>query len=443
MRIQNKLIITVVVLLALVIVAIWGLPAYVRFIHNPVGEFDYVIFREGDMVKGKNVKTGGVDFAATNASSVFTHVLRHGNNVYIKSGEYMLEADFLMWNKKNVRIVGDRATLRCNGKKIVFLGDNFTRSQYNHLSDFEIINGTIRVENSFATTISNVVFRDCTLGLEIANTNTWSEGTKIEDCHFINCIESLVFRAPSGPSTGSYANTQIERCYFNLHRRGSTGIVVQENAGFTDSLVQNVRMWMGEFSQEDQIGISIAGSMLQTLLENVIFESFAQSPHEIYGFKLIETAEPPILGGGVTFLGNWTARINNPHGVWIYGSTCSFKRENVNITVGLNEEYGPTQIINAYSLRITSFKARIRVSGTFYNKENVTVRLRLEFIDNTVSQEVEKVFNQTDTIWLDDDDVISLAPASNIIWAILVDGKADSLSTDVKVIVDVYGTSSS
>jgi hypothetical protein len=337
-------------------------------------------------------------------------------------------------------MIGDGSQIKCNGHRIVIKGDNYTRSQYNILSSVEIINGTVRIENSFKTTITNIIFRNCTTALELVNTKTWSEGTKIENSHFINCRESIVFRKPTGLSTGSYANTEINRCYFNLHRNDSVGIKVEREAQFTDSLIQNVRIWIGEFDERNQTGISVEGSMLQTLLQNVVFESFAEKPLSLYGMEMGQKAEPPILGGGVNFLGNWTARIYNPFGKWIFGIGGAFKREQVTIAVGLDNEYAEAQIIHAYPLEITGFKAKVQVDGLFRSNETLTVRFRLEFIDNAVSKAVEKSFNQTATSWLDEEDLFVLTPAENVIWAVLVDAKTDTSSTSLTVHVDVYGT---
>jgi len=406
--------------------------------HVPVEEYDYIVFQDEALVKAKNGKSGAIDFISTNASTVVNQAIAQGNNVYI-CGEYTLSSNLLVYNKKNARIIGANANMICNGKKIIIKGDNFTKSQNNFLSGLEIINGTVRIENSFRTTITNTIFRNCTTAIELLNTENWSEGTKIENSHFINCTESIVFRTPINLATGSYANTKIDSCFFNLFDN-SVGIRVEPDAGFTDSLIQNARMWIGEFGERNQTGISLEGSMLQTLLQNVVFESFARLPINLYAVEMGQDAEPPILGGGVVFLGDWTARIHNPFGKWIFGSGGSFKRENVSIPVDLDNIYGSTQIIDAYLLEITSFKARIRVGGTFGYGETLTIRFRLEFIDNTISKSIEKSFNQIATLWLDDGDYFELTSPHNIGWAILVGAKTNFNSTNTTVQVDVYGT---
>jgi len=440
MKIHYKTIASVLLIVTLTIISIWGFNAYLDLARNPAEEYDYIIFKDGALTKAKNGKNGAIDFSSTNSSSVMQQAIAQGNSFFIKFGEYNLSSDILLYNKKNARIISDSASIKCNCRKIIIQGDNYTTSQYNILSGLEIINGTVRIENSFKTTIINTVFRDCTTAIELVNTETWTEGTKIEDSHFIDSLESIVFRKPISNTTRSYANTEINRCYFNLYRDNSVGISVEQDVEFTDSLIQNVRIWTGEFSQTNQTGISIEGAMIQTLLQNVVFESFAESPINLYGVKLGQASEPPILGGGVSFLGKWTARIYNPFDRWLSGLGGAFKREKVGISIGLDDEYGTAQIIQAYPLEITSFKARIQVGGTLGNGEVLTVRLRLELIDQVISDAVEKTFNQTSSLWLDDDDMLKFAPSQNLIWAILVDAKTNSKSTSTTVQLDVYGT---
>ena len=139
-------------------------------------------------------------------------------------------------------------------------------------------------------------------------------------------------------------------------------------------------------------------------------------------------------------MGNWTAKVYNPFDKWIFGLGGAFKRENISIPVGQDNEYGSNQTIDAYYQKIANFKARIRVGGTFRYGENLTIRFRLELIDNTISKSVEKSFNQTATLWLDDDDMLKLLPSQNVIWAILVDAKTSYMWTNAIVQVDIYGT---
>ena len=405
--------------------------------------YDYVVFQDGGVYKAKNQATGSVDVESGSASYVMNQAIAKGNTVYVKPGNYPLSSDVQVYNKENAKIVSDGASIIANGKKLIIKGDNYTRSQNNLLSGLTIINGTVRIENSFGTTISNMKFENCLTALELANTATWSEGTKIEDSRFINSTASIVFKTPASNGTGSYASSQISRCFFNL-LDNSVGIKVEQLAEFSDSQLQDVRMWIGENGfTRNQTGLLVDGSMHQTLLSGVVFESFADYPTELYAISLGETSiTPPILAGGVSFLGNWTARIHNPFSKWISGFSSVFRQENLNVPVGLSGQYGSIETIQLRPLTITSFKPRIQVQGSFANGETVTVRFRLEFVDNVISGSVEKSFSNSTTLWLSDDDVLNLLPSQSVIWSILVDAKASSASTDAVVQVSIYGTAS-
>ena len=402
--------------------------------------YDYVIFQDGDMYKAKNQASGYIDFTSADASLVISQAIAKENTVYIRPGSYMLGADAQVCNKINAKIVGDGASIIGNGNKLIIRGENWTCSQYNLISGLEIINGTLRIENSFGTTISNMAFENCSTALELVNTETWSEGTKIEDCHFLNSRESIVFKTPTGNGTGSYSSSEIRRCFFNI-LDNSIGIKVEYLAEFSDSQLQELRMWMGENgSVHNQTGLLLNGSMHQTLMSGIVFESFTDYPDQLYAMDLGETAvTPPALSGGISFLGNWTAKINNPYSIWISGTGAGFKQENMGIQVGVNGEYGSTREFQLRPDTISSFKPEIQVEGSFARNEVITVRFRLEFIDNTISRSVEKTFTNTTSIWLGDDDMLRLFPSQSIIWAILVDAKANSASTDATVQIGIYG----
>ena len=402
--------------------------------------YDYVVFQDDNTYKAKNQATGKVDFTSADAATVINQALTEGNTLYLKPGSYACNVDVQVNNKINAKIIGDAAMIIGNGQKIVMKGDNYALSQNNMIQGLTVINGTLRIENSFATTVSNTAFINCTTALELANTNTWTEGTKIENCRFVNSRESIAFRTPTGNGTGSYASTQISRCYFNIPDN-SVGITVEYLAEFSDSQLQELRMWMGENEAvHNQTGLLLNGSMHQTLMSGIVFESFTDYPDQLYAINLGETAvTPPALSGGISFLGNWTAKINNPYSIWISGTGAVFKQENLGIQVGVNGEYGTTREFQLRPDTISSFKPKIQVEGNFASNETITVRFRLEFLDNTISPSVQKTFNNSTSLWLNDDDMLRLFPSQSIIWTILVDAKANSASTDATVQISIYG----
>ncbi len=416
--------------------------------------YDYVLSRDGNNYKLKNMLTGYVAEQSESASSAINSALASGKSVYINPGTYVLTNDVVISNKVNAKIIGGNdATIIGNGHKIIVYGDNYTTSQNAQISGLTIINATVRVENSFGTTIQSMVFENTSTGIEFANTNTWSEYNKVEDCQFINATEGIVFRTPifniaenataqtsAINATGSYASSIIERCSFNL-RDFSVGIKVEKLAELSDSQIQDVRFWIGENGRANQTGLYVDGSMYQTLLFGVVFESFTPDPVYLFGIDIGNNCNPaPILDSGVSFLGNWTAKIHNAQGIWLSGDESLFKQENINIPVGTNDQYGENRTIQVRPLTISSFKPNIAVDGNFFNNETVTVRVRIEYIDNIISNPVVKTFTSNGAVWLSDDDMMQLFPSQSIVWAILIDAKTSASSTDAIVTISGYGT---
>jgi hypothetical protein len=405
-----------------------------------VVDYDYVLSQDGTNYRLKSMLTGYVTDQPSSASTAINSAMNQGKSIYLNPGTYVLTSDILFSNKLNSKIISDGATIIGNGHKIIIYGDDYTKSQHALLSGFTLINATIRVENSFATTISDILFENTTTGIEFANTNTWTEYNKVEDCQFINTTEGIVFRTPASNGTGSYSSSEIDRCSFKL-QDFSVGIKVEPSAEFSDSQMQDVRFWVGGDGRANQTGILVNGSMFQTLLFGVVFESFASNPVYLFGIDLGATCDPaPILDGGVSFLGNWTAKVHNPYSIWISGVGSIFDRENINVPVGTNNQYGENISIQVRPLKIFSFKPQIAVSGSFSSSETVSVRIRLEYIDNVISTPVVRTFNSSASAWLTDDEMMQLFPSQSLIWAVLVDAKSSSSSTNTVVKVSGYGT---
>jgi hypothetical protein len=408
-------------------------------------DYDFVLSHEGNSYKLKNMLTGYVSDQAKDASSALNAALTDGNSVYINAGTYEFTNDVLISNKIGAKLFGNTATINSNGHKIIVYGSNYTVSQYATLTGLTIFNGTIRVENSLGTTITNSKFINSTVGIEFANTDTWSEFNKVENCQFINVSKGIVFETPISNhpqvsnATGSYASSQIERCTFNIPDY-STGIVVEESAQFSDSQLQNVRFWMGENGSTNQTAIFVDGSMDQTLLFGVVFESFASNPNYIFGIDIGHNCNPaPTLDSGVSFLGPWTARVHNPFGVWLRSSGSVFERT-VTVSPGSNGQYGESKTIDVHPLTIGSFTPAITVSGSFSHNETITVRIRVEYIDNVISTPVTRTFTNSSTTSLTNDELLTLFPSQSIIWSVIVDAKINTSSTDVTATIGGYGT---
>lgn len=198
---------------------------------------------------------------------------------------------------------------------------------------------------------------------------------------------------------------------------------------------------MGENEHTNQTGLYVDGAMDQTLLFGVVFESFTSVPNYLFGIDIGNNCNPaPILNGGVSFLGIWTAKIHDSQGIWLSGDDTLFKKENINIPVGTNNAFGLNESIQVRPLTILSFKPNIAVSGGFFNNETVTVRIRIEYVDNVISDSVTKTFTNSSSVWLSDEDMMQLFPSQDVVWAIWFDAKSSLSSTDTIVTISGYGT---
>jgi hypothetical protein len=206
------------------------------FMTSNAVNYDYVLSQEGENYKLKNMLTGYVATQLASASSAINSALASGKSVYLNSGTYVLSDDIVISNKVNAKIASDDAIILGNGHKIIIYGDDYSTSKNTLISGLTLLNSTIRVENSFGTTIQNTVFENTSIGIEVANTKTWSEYTKIENCQFNNASEGIAFRTPAGNATGSYSSSQINRCSFNL-RDFSVGIKIEHLAEFSEKTI--------------------------------------------------------------------------------------------------------------------------------------------------------------------------------------------------------------
>ena len=69
----------------------------------------------------------------------------------------------------------------------------------------------------------------------------------------------------------------------------------------------------------------------------------------------------------------------------------------------------------------------------------VTVRVRLEFVDNTYSNSVVKTFTNTTSVWLSDNDMMQIYPSQDVIWAVVFDAQSNLSSSSATVSVSGYG----
>jgi parallel beta-helix repeat protein len=116
----------------------------------------------------------------------------------------------------------------------------------------------------------------------------------------------------------------------------------------------------------------------------------------------------------------------------------NFKAVNFPVTVGTNGVYsGPTTIATP-SGRVVLPKVKITWSGTFSTGETVTVKVEAVYTDGSTTY-VEKSATATGSLWLTDDDVMTLVAHGKDIVKLNIYAKTNLSTTSVTVTVDAYG----
>ena len=385
-------------------------------------EYDFLIYKQNKTSTDSSfskyfVKSGlnGAEiFEMPKFSDALVYALEKGNSVILSFGTYELHSDVVIEKKSNMILDGQGSIINQNGFSISFISDSHENNTNNQIQNFIIRNGTIRLENSFRATLQNMVFQDCKSAIEISNTNTWSEATKLENIYWENCQTGLTFKTPTNNGTGSYENTALDRCYFNLHRNNSVAIMIEQRAEVSNSLWTDMRIWLHAINNQTQTGLHLEGAMTETQLNDVIFESFGNGT--IYGIYIGEHSITGVSpGAGTTFIGTFTARISNDQGRWILGKPSIFK-----IETELNSTQNNAKI-QRDPLTISNFDAFINITD-FGENEEIIFQIKLNFIDHTDSS---IVINSTDKkliegkpYWLTKEDMYELYPSQNMVWNI-------------------------
>jgi len=118
--------------------------------------------------------------------------------------------------------------------------------------------------------------------------------------------------------------------------------------------------------------------------------------------------------------------------------TENFKTTGLSVSVGTGGAYGSASAITTRSGRVTYPRVKITWGGTFGAGETVTVKVEAVYTDGTTAY-VEKSATAVGSLWLTDDDVLSLITQGKDIVKLNVYAKSSAASTTVTVTVDAYG----
>jgi len=150
---------------------------------------------------------------------------------------------------------------------------------------------------------------------------------------------------------------------------------------------------------------------------------------------------------GIRVVGNRFVAVANPMNAYgtqaivrhnIGFDTGNFKATGVSVSIGTNNTYGNPVTITSPSNIISFFRLKITWGGTFASGETVTVKVEAVYTDGSTSF-IEKSATATGSLWLTDDDIMSLIAQGKDIIKLNIYAKTNLSSTSVTVTVDTYG----
>jgi parallel beta-helix repeat protein len=118
--------------------------------------------------------------------------------------------------------------------------------------------------------------------------------------------------------------------------------------------------------------------------------------------------------------------------------TENFKATGLSVSIGLSGAYGSATAITSRSGRITYPRVKITWGGTFGSGETVTVKVEAVYTDGTTAY-VEKSATAVGSLWLTDDDVLTLIANDKDIVKLNIYAKTSLASTSVTVTINSYG----
>jgi hypothetical protein len=247
---------------------------------------------------------------------------------------------------------------------------------------------------------------------------------------------------PSGQSDGIRSETGRNRVliignYVSYCR--TNGIWVRSNTG--TRVIGNVVVNNSQRGAGSDSGIYISDSQYVLVQGNLCTDTQATKTQK-YGINESGTSDYNFildndlrnnLTGPLSKVGANTVVKNN-----VGYDTENFKATNKSVTVGTGGTYGSATTITTPSGRVTYPRVKITWGGTFGTDETVTVKVEAVYSDGSTAY-VEKSASATGSLWLTDDDVLTLVTQGKDIVKLNVYAKTNLASTSVTVTVDAYG----
>ena len=423
----------------------------------------YVIFKDGDVIKARD-QWGNIAYTGTDASEVIQSAINalrsRGGEIYITKGTYLIKKPLIPCS--HLHIVGEDvdATALKLGADVNLFEYNASDRIYFFLLERITLNGDAPRRKS-----GNLVS---------FNDKVWDYG--FYDVFFQN--------APGSAIVGYGWNTRIIDCVFEWNRGDSALNITSGN---------DVRIVSNKFLDNYQNAITLgagASVVMNNYIERsrynglilpsnihsieVIGNTFATSGYlneGLYDNICTHASRVKIIGNN--FRGDYGGVLYTRHGVYVCSeahdtiiesnsfmnhaqeaildvgtntkiknnvgfATENFKATGVSVAMGTSNAYASATAIKSLSGVITYPRVKITWGGTFGTGEIVTVKVESVYSDGT-STYVEKSATAVGSLWLTDDDILSLITQGKDIVKLNIYAKTNLASTTATVTVDAYG----
>lgn len=261
--------------------------------------FDYVIFKDGGMVKAKDAVDGVVEFSSTDASDVLqsVHDTSGGNvMIFIRDGTYTFTKSVLI-TKNNIEIAGARGATILRGSGIAHVFTSIDDSGYIHNP------GRLNIHDLYVS------------GAGVFNGSTWH--SRFYNLYISNDSGSGIALTDTSDPSGNCVDNWI----YNNYIKAVTAISLNHSA--TDTIITNNVINAG-FGGD---GIRIDNSWGQQIIGNHIHGI----QYSRYGIFLRRVKRAIVVANKIELSGTWT------YGIYV-ATDVGVVAEHINI-VG-NQIYG-------------------------------------------------------------------------------------------------------
>lgn len=445
----------------------------------------YIIYKDGDIVKAKNGKTGAIEFSSTDATSVIQQAINAlasigGGEIFVRDGVYSISNTIYVASNISIKL-SHNAVLSPSGT----FNNMFTNSDWsNGNQHISIVGGRfignktgnpiIAFRNVRYLTIKDVYIsklayqwdaiivslsKDVRIVRPIIEENGAVDGAGIgiRGCENVFIDSPIIRYANADGIWIGYENINVPSTVYskNVYVRGGViefcgrcgiwddvnnrnvvidGVIARNNGQRKDSYTAN------------NSGIRVLHPYFK-VVNCTVFDDQATKTQD-WGISLETISGYDVVDYGVVknniVYGNKTGAIhqyNVGRNIIIVdnpGYPVDILKGYLQPSIGLNNAYGSPSSWKSPSGMFRWFRIKITWSGSFAINEIVTVKIEVVYNDGSTAI-LEKSATASGSIWLSEDEYLYFQYNQKPINEIRVYAKTSASSTSVSVLVDIYG----